>query len=212
MLFKKVIVAATLSVTLLATSPAFAYEVKPGDTMNKIARKNGLSLAALAALNPRIENLNLIYPGQTIRTEANNTGSVQTNVSDNKKSVSSSYSATAEAGEAGLLARLIHAEAQGETISGKIAVAEVVLNRVRDPRFPSTITSVINQPGQFSPVASGSINNLATAEDVRAANAALSGSNLTNGAVYFYNAATASNRWLDGLATTTVIGNHTFKK
>lgn len=210
MLFKKVIVAATLSVTLLATSPAFAYEVKPGDTMNKIARTNGLSLAALAALNPQVENLNLIYPGQTIRTEANNTGSVK--VSDTKTSVSSSYSATAEAGEAGLLARLIHAEAQGETIHGKIAVAEVVLNRVRDPRFPNTITSVINQPGQFSPVTSGSINNLATAEDVRAANAALNGSNLTNGAIYFYNAATASNRWLDGLATTTVIGNHTFKK
>lgn len=210
MLFKKVIAAAALSITLLVASPAFAYEVKPGDTMYKIARNNGLSLAALAAINPEIENLSRIYPGQTIRTKANNTGSVK--VSEVKSSVSSSYSATAQAGEAGLLARLIHAEAQGETISGKIAVGEVVLNRVRDSRFPGSITAVINQPGQFSPVSSGSINNVPTAEAVKAANAALAGSNLTGGAVFFYNPATATNRWLDGLQTTTVIGNHTFKK
>lgn len=210
MLFKKVVASSLLALTLMATTPAFAYEVKSGDTMYKIGTKHGLSLAELARLNPGITNLNRIYPGQTVRTEGNNTGSVQ--VSDTKTSVNSSATTTPQAGEIGLLARLIHAEAQGESFSGKVAVAEVVLNRVSDSRFPSTITGVIMQPGQFSPVASGTINGVATADDLSAARQAMAGSNLTGGAIYFYNASTASSRWLDSRPTVTVIGNHTFKR
>lgn len=210
MLFKKVVASSLLALTLMTATPAFAYEVKSGDTMYKIGTKHGMSLGELSRLNPEITNLDLIYPGQTVRTEANNTGSVQ--ASDKKPSVSSSYSATAQAGEIGLLARLIHAEAQGESFTGKVAVAEVVLNRVADSRFPNTITGVIMQPGQFSPVATGAINGVATSEDVTAARQALSGSSVTGGAIYFYNSATASSRWLDSRPTVSVIGNHTFKR
>lgn len=54
-----------------------------------------------------------------------------------------------------LLARLIHAEARGESFTGQVAVAAVVMNRVRDPRWPNTVREVIHQRGQFAPLSRG---------------------------------------------------------
>jgi N-acetylmuramoyl-L-alanine amidase len=199
MLFKKVVAAAAFAVSLIAATPAFAYDVKPGDTMNAIARSHGTSLGELIRLNPSIENPNKIYPGQTIKTEANN----------NNEPIKTSYSATAA--ERDLMARLIHAEAQGEPYSGKVAVGVVVMNRVKSDQFPNTISAVINQPGQFSPVGDGSINNTPSADSKRAVTEALATTG-GKGSLYFFNSKTATNRWLDSRPTTIVIGNHTFKK
>ena len=210
MLFKKAAAAALAATLVFASVPAFAYEVKPGDTMYKIARGAGITLDEISQLNPEIENLNLIYPGQTVRTKADNTRSVK--VSEERKSVNSSYSINASAYEVDLLARLVHAEAGAEPYRGKVAVAEVVLNRVKDPRFPSTVTAVIHQRNQFTPVASGSIRNTPTKSDYDAVFEAFEGSTAANGAIFFYNSATASNRWLDGRPTVQMIGKHTFKK
>jgi N-acetylmuramoyl-L-alanine amidase len=199
MLFKKVVAAAVFSVSLIAAAPAFAYDVKPGDTMNEIARSHGMSLGELTKLNPSIENPNKIYPGQTIKTEANN----------NNEPVKTSYSATAA--ERDLMARLIQAEAGGEIYAGKVAVGVVVMNRVHSGYFPNTITAVINQKGQFSPVGDGSIHNTPSADSKRAVTEALATKG-GKGSIYFYNSKTATNRWLDSRPTTIVIGNHTFKK
>lgn len=113
--------------------------------------------------------------------------------------------------DVGLLAQLVSAEATGEPYSGKVAVAEVVINRTRSGEFPANIQGVIYQPGQFSPVADGSINNAASSEDIQAAQEALNGSNYANGSLYFYNPVIATSRWLDGLPTKTIIGSHYFK-
>lgn len=110
-----------------------------------------------------------------------------------------------------LLAQLVQAEANGEPYTGMVAVAEVVINRTASGEFPGSIEGVVYQPGQFSPVSNGMINNSPSDMAIQAANEALSGSNYTGGALYFYNPQTATDRWLDTLPVKTVIGNHHFK-
>ncbi len=111
-----------------------------------------------------------------------------------------------------LLARLINGEARGETYQGQVAVAAVVLNRVKSPDFPNTIAGVIYQKGQFSCVTDGQFNK-AIAKDstvYKAAKEAMSGADPSNGALYFYNPKTAKSKWLFSLKTVATIGSHRF--
>lgn len=110
-----------------------------------------------------------------------------------------------------LLAQLVESEAKGEPYAGKVAVAEVVLNRVSSGQFPDTIEGVIYQSGQFQVVSNGSINNSPSQASINAANQALNESNHAQGALFFYNSSIATDRWQDSLPTVTVIGRHTFK-
>ncbi|MFA4884742.1 MAG: cell wall hydrolase [Desulfotomaculaceae bacterium] len=109
-----------------------------------------------------------------------------------------------------LLAKLIHAEARGESLAGQIAVGAVIFNRMEDPRFPKTIIKVIYEKDQFSPVADGSINFPPGERALLAAELALSGLDPTNGCLFFYNPATAQSRWLDGIPRVIRIGSHVF--
>jgi N-acetylmuramoyl-L-alanine amidase len=111
-----------------------------------------------------------------------------------------------------LIAKLITAEAKGESFAGKVAVAEVIINRVESDEFPNTVSGVVYQANQFSPVSDGSINNAPTQESKEALQVALKGTDKSNGALFFYNPETATQRWLDSRPTTAVIGNHVFKK
>ncbi len=92
-------------------------------------------------------------------------------------------------GEMDLLAAIIQCEAGGESHTGKVAVGAVIMNRVRDGRFPNTITDVVYQSGQFSPVASGILSSVlsqgARSDCYQAAQEALNGSNPVGGALYF---------------------------
>lgn len=112
---------------------------------------------------------------------------------------------SANAGDLALLAALVECEAGGESYDGQLAVASVVVNRVKSPRFPNSISGVIYQSGQFSPVASGRFAIVlargANASCVQAANAALSGN--TNVSSLFFCRASAG-------VPGTVIGNHVF--
>jgi N-acetylmuramoyl-L-alanine amidase len=203
---KKLITLLTLTASLLFATPAFAYDVKPGDTMSSIARDHHLSLRELADANPQISNLNLIYIGQKINTPATST---RTNEPIQKEPVNTSLSNS----EIDLLARLVRAEAQTEPLEGKIAVACVVLNRVESPQFPDTIKEVIYAPGQFQPVKNGQINKPADQESIQAVKAALADKRqFAPGALFFYNPTIATSRWLDARATTLVIGQHVFKR
>lgn len=109
-----------------------------------------------------------------------------------------------------LLARVIHAEARGEPYTGMVAVGAVVLNRVRDSRFPNTISGVIYQPHAFTPVANGEINRPADENARRAAQDAVNGWDPTNGCVFFYNPATATSAWIFSRETRLQIGKHVF--
>ena len=109
-----------------------------------------------------------------------------------------------------LLARLVYAEARGEPYKGQVAVAAVVLNRVRSSEFPNTIAGVIYQKNAFSCVSDGQINLTPNAESKRAAQDALGGWDPSGGSLYYYNPNTASASWIFSRTTVTVIGNHCF--
>ena len=95
-------------------------------------------------------------------------------------------------------------------VQGRIAVAAVVLNRVRSSSFPNTISGVIYQTNAFSCVNNGSINNTPDNSCIRAARDAMSGWDPTGGCLYYYNPKTASDNWIRSRTVKTVIGNHSF--
>lgn len=109
-----------------------------------------------------------------------------------------------------LLSKLVYAEARGETYKGKVAVAAVVLNRVRSSSFPNTISGVIYQSGAFSCVSNGSINCTPDSSCIRAALEAMNGWDPTGGCLYFYNPRATSDKWIRTRTIKTVIGNHSF--
>ena len=194
-----------MAASLLFASPAFAYTVKQGDTMSKIARDHNLTLQELSDANPQVSNLNLIYIGENLNT----TKSIRAN----EPKITEPMNLSLSDSEIDLLARLVRAEAQTEPLVGKIAVACVVLNRVESPQFPDTIKEVIYAPGQFQPVKNGEINKPADEESIQAVKAALTDQRqLAPDALFFYNPSIATSRWLDTRATTLVIGQHVFKK
>lgn len=109
-----------------------------------------------------------------------------------------------------LLARLVYAEARGEPYVGQVAVAAVVLNRVRSSSFPNTIAGVIYQPWAFSVVNDGQINLSPNQTAVNAARDAMNGWDPTYGCLYYYNPNTATNSWIKQKPIHLSIGNHVF--
>ena len=109
-----------------------------------------------------------------------------------------------------LLARLVSGEARGEPYIGQVAVAAVVLNRVRSDDFPDTIAGVIFQPGAFDAVWDGQFDMTPTDSAVRAARDAMNGWDPTGGCTYYYNPSTATNEWIWTRAVQLTIGRHAF--
>lgn len=109
-----------------------------------------------------------------------------------------------------LLAKLVHSEARGESYTGQVAVAAVVLNRVDDSRFPNTIAGVIYQPWAFTAINDGQFNLEPNQTAYQAARDAMNGWDPTYGAVYYYNPRTATSAWIRSTKTVTVIGQHVF--
>ena len=112
--------------------------------------------------------------------------------------------------ELSLLARLVNGEARGEPYIGQVAVAAVVLNRVRSDAFPDTISGVIFQPGAFDAVWDGQFDLTPTASCIRAARDAINGWDPTGGCVYYYNPSTATNEWIWTRQVQLTIGRHAF--
>ena len=113
-----------------------------------------------------------------------------------------------------LLARAINGEARGEPYEGQVAIGAVILNRVKDSRFPNTIAGVIYQSGAFTAVSDGQINQAMEDEAtvMKAARDAMNGWDPTNGAVYYFNPATATNKWIWSRPLIKTIGKHRFCK
>jgi len=126
-------------------------------------------------------------------------------------SVSSSTSASSyNSNDRYLLAKVIYAEARGESYTGQVAIAAVVLNRVEDSRFPNTVAGVIYQPWAFTAVNDGQINLEPNAKAYQAADDALNGWDPTYGCVYYYNPQTATSKWIFSTKKVTQIGKHVF--
>lgn len=112
------------------------------------------------------------------------------------------------------LSRIINAESKGESMQGKIAVGDVILNRVKSTLFPNTIYGVIfdrQYAVQFEPVINGSIYNSPNAESVGAAKLSLEGPTTVGDCLYFFNPITATNSWIaQNRPYYTTIGKHVF--
>ena len=115
-------------------------------------------------------------------------------------------------GDTNLLARLVYAESRGEPYSGQVAVASVVLNRVKSSSFPNSISGVIYQSGAFSVVSDGQINLSPNDTAKKAAQDAINGWDPSYGAIYYFNPNTATNKWIWSRPVTVVIGKHRFCK
>lgn len=169
-----------------------SHSVVNGDTLYKLGQQYGVSVEALKAVNNRKSSM--IYIGEQLKVPA---------------SISNA--------EKDLLARLVHAEAQGEPYAGKVAVATVVLNRVRHHDFPNSVRGVIEEVAPsghyaFSPVQNGQINKQADASAKRAVEEALAFQGQGQGSLFFYNPTIATNHWIATKSETIRIGNHVFAK
>lgn len=127
-------------------------------------------------------------------------------------SSSSSSSSSSNANDLNLLSRLVYGEARGEPYTGQVAVAAVVLNRVKNPAFPNTIAGVIYQSGAFDVVSDGQINLTPNSTAKKAAQDALNGWDPSYGAIYYFNPKTATSSWIWSRPMTVTIGNHRFCK
>ncbi|WP_028402377.1 LysM peptidoglycan-binding domain-containing protein [Ectobacillus panaciterrae] len=167
------------------------YQVKRGDTLQKIANRYNVSIQSIKQANNTSGDQ--IYPGEHLI--------ITTGISEKERD---------------LMARLVTAEAKGEPYKGKVAVAKVVLNRVDAEGFPNTIKDVIYEPIKygyaFTPVTNGKINEPATAEARMAVEEAISTKGTNSDWLYFYNPKTSTDKWITTRQTVASIGNHVFAK
>ena len=109
-----------------------------------------------------------------------------------------------------LMVHVVNGEARGEPFKGQVAIAAVILNRLKDSRFPNTIPGIVYQPGAFTCVSDGQINLQPKQSCYRAVMKALHGADPSQGAVYYYNPATATSSWIWSRPEITQIGQHIF--
>lgn len=111
-----------------------------------------------------------------------------------------------------LLARIISAEARGESYQGQVAVGAVVLNRVEHPSFPDTLSGVVYQKGAFSCLNDGQFYEPVADSAYSAASDAINGIDPSGGAIYYYNPEKSTNKWIFSREVITTIGKHRFCK
>lgn len=109
-----------------------------------------------------------------------------------------------------LLARIISAEARGESYLGQVAVGAVVLNRVEHPSFPDTLSGVVYQKGAFSCLDDGQFYEPIADSCYSAARDAINGLDPSGGAIYYYNPQKSTNKWIFSRPIITTIGKHRF--
>ncbi len=162
------------------------YGSQTVSAVKKFQKKNGLSVDGIAGT-------------QTLKAMGITSNSSSSSSSNNSSNVN-------------LLARVVYGEARGEPYTGQVAVAAVVLNRVKSSKFPNTISGVVYQSGAFDAVADGQINMTPDTTAKKAAQDALNGWDPSYGAIYYFNPSTATNKWIWSRPMTVTIGKHRFCK
>lgn len=164
------------------------YGTQTLNAVKYFQRKNGLTVDGIAGKNT-LEAMGIF------NSSGNSSSSNSTNTSD-----------------LNLLARVVYGEARGEPYTGQVAVAAVVLNRVRNSSFPNTISGVVYQSGAFTAVSDGQINLTPNTTAYNAARDALNGWDPSGGAIYYFNPNTATNAWIWSRPHIVTIGKHRFCK
>ncbi|WP_045517359.1 spore cortex-lytic enzyme [Neobacillus niacini] len=109
-----------------------------------------------------------------------------------------------------LMANAVYGEARGEPYTGQVAVAAVILNRVNSASFPNTVSGVIFEPGAFTAVADGQIWLTPNEQAKKAVLDAMNGIDPTGEALYYFNPATATSKWIWSRPQIKRIGKHIF--
>lgn len=109
-----------------------------------------------------------------------------------------------------IMANAVYGEARGEPYEGQVAVAAVILNRVKNENFPNTVYGVIFQPRAFTAVADGQIYLTPNAKAKEAVEDALNGWDPTGGCLYYFNPNTATSSWIWTRPQVKTIGKHIF--
>jgi N-acetylmuramoyl-L-alanine amidase len=160
---------------------------KTEEAVKYFQRKNGLSV------DGQVGNLTLAALGITPSNSGSSSGGYNN-----------------QSGDLNLLARLISAEARGEPYEGQVAVGAVVLNRVKHPSFPNTLSEVIYQPWAFTCINDGQFDQPVAESAYRAAQDALNGWDPSYGAIYYFNPDTATSAWIWSRPLIVQIGKHRF--
>ncbi|WP_425514034.1 cell wall hydrolase [Clostridium frigoris] len=204
--------------------PTNTYKVVSGDSLYFIAKRYSLPLDEIRKANNKWSDT--IYPGDVFKIPSNseNDKKAPHNTTENKQSITQKSSVTQPApqdnkiinysnSDVKLLAKLITAEASGESDDAMVSVGATVVNRVQSSKYPNDISSVINQKSaghyQFTPVMNGMINKTASSSALNAAYKALSGSDPTKGALFFYDG-TVTNKWLTSKPVAITLGKLIF--
>ena len=167
------------------------YGSKTSKAVRSFQRKNGLTADGVAGP----ATLKALGMEQT----SPNSGSSQTGSSGGNAS-----------GDVALLAKVISAEARGEPYDGQVAVGAVILNRIAHPSFPNTLAGVVYEPGAFTCMVDGQIDQPIASSAYQAARDALNGADPSGGAIYYFNPVTATSAWIWSRPLLTVIGKHRF--
>lgn len=117
---------------------------------------------------------------------------------------------TSNSTDLNLLAHVVYGEARGEPYTGQVAVAAVVLNRVKSSSFPNSVAGVVYQAGAFDCVSDGQINLSPNQNALNAARDAMNGWDPTYGCLFYYNPRTATSKWMLSRTVKLNIGNHAF--
>jgi N-acetylmuramoyl-L-alanine amidase len=126
--------------------------------------------------------------------------------------VTANQAGAATSNDVYVLAKLITGEARGEDYLGQVAVGAVVVNRVKNSNFPNSVYGVVFEPGAFDAVVDGQYFRPAASTAVQAARAAINGWDPTGGALYYWNPATATSRWIWSRPIIARIGRHIFAR
>lgn len=167
------------------------YGSQTMESVKKFQRKNGLTVDGIAGTKT-------LQAMGIYKSSGNNS--------------SSNSSSSTNSSDLNLLSRLVYGEARGEPYTGQVAVAAVVLNRVKNSSFPNSIAGVIYQKGAFDVVSDGQINLTPNDTAKKAAQDALNGWDPSNGAIYYFNPSIATNKWIWSRPMTVTIGKHRFCK
>lgn len=191
------------------------YLMLPGETIRAVSERFGVDVALLVERN-QLENKEAMagYPIKYIIPDimANKIEEpVQMMTEEEEASEAAESPFTEE--ELLLLAKITMVEAGYEPYEGQLAVVNVILNRLKDPRFPDTIRDVIYAPNQFPPAHNGLLDKAEPSESVwRAVREAVAGNNNVENAVYFYNPKVSSGKFWKSLTVIKDIGSHRFLK
>lgn len=168
------------------------YGTKTVEAVRYFQKSNGLTADGVAG-SATLKALGMEKSGDSTAGESNSSGGT-----------------SSSKGDIALLAKVISAEARGEPYSGQVAVGAVILNRLDHPSFPSTLSGVVYEPGAFTCMVDGQIDQPVASSAYQAAQDAMNGVDPSGGAIYYFNPVTATSAWIWSRPLLTVIGKHRF--